>query len=181
MSIEEQIIALQNEIGPSNPVKGRKMKEVAIRFQKHFLMEQRFDSKQFTDWLETEPLLSGYATNHSMARDRLDAAGHRDDMAIPFEIVRVAKSQWKLRAPEELLLSGDVPKTVVKFLQELEREIIGSLQACDLNGKPLDLQKDLLMLYGRFKSVKEHWMLNAKEMQDVTNLLRDIRTPSLNE
>ena len=165
MTIRQQVANLRNEIGKPSPVKGRKVKQIAIRFQQHFL-DREFTSQEFADWMEPEPGMSGYASNHSMARDRLDAAGHRDDMVVPFEIVRVAKSIWKIRPPERLLLSGDLSQELGKFIEKQERRIISALQACDIEGKPESMQKDLLLVYNQFKAAKGHLQLSAGSMQE---------------
>jgi hypothetical protein len=166
MSIQRQIDTIKEEIGKPRSTRGRKVRDAAIRFEEHF-RDQEFNSSQFQEWLNTEPDLNRLVASPSLARERLQAAGYRDDMPRPFKITHTAKSAWKLEPPEQIIFSGQIPEEIVAHFKKTERKLQKALQAIDLDDQDRFKQFTIVVFYREFKRCKELALVGVSGMQDV--------------
>lgn len=167
----QQVENLKNEIGKPSPVRGRKVRAAAIRFQEHF--EWRvFTSGEFNEWAAGEDVLAPLmAANASLARRRLQAAGFRDDMPQPFEIIRIGRSGFQLRPPQEYITSGDIPQAVVDYIKKVERKMQKALQACDLDAQDPFSRFAIVQLYRQYKGAKTMTLSALSIMQETIDSL----------
>jgi hypothetical protein len=164
MNIQKRLDALKQEVGKPRLTRGAKVKAVAIQFEELF-RKTSFNSEEFSEWQKKHPVLANLSP--SSARERLQAAGYRDDMPHSFEIIRIAKSQWKLRPVEDLIFSGDISKFLISAFKKTENKLQKTLQACDLDSQNLLQRFTIVSTYRQFKHMKEMMLLQASAINDL--------------
>lgn len=173
--LSRQLENLKTEIGKPRPNRGAKVKAAAVHFQEFFEW-RKFSAAEFRDWMKTEEALAPFcnpvsAGRESQARERLQAAGFRDDMPQPFEIIRIGKSSFQLRPPQEYVTSGDIPQAVVDYINKIERKMQKALQACDLDEQDKLSQFAIVQLYAQFKRSKRLALESLGGMQETIDSL----------
>jgi hypothetical protein len=166
----KRLQTLIEEAGRPRPTRGRKVREAAIHFEEKF-RDRAFSAQEFIEWMRTEPTLEHFYDNPSLARKRLDTAGHRDDMPMPFQIVRKAKRTWAVQPVEKAILSSQIPAAFHKYFKKQETKLYHSLQACNWAEQDRTHQHTAWMIVLQYRNLQSMAFVALSGMQEIVSAL----------
>jgi hypothetical protein len=163
-------------------LRGRKVREAAIHFEKHF-RDRQFTAEEFDEWKKTEPTLADYP-NGTTARHALGQAGKRGDMPRTFQIVRTDSQRWTLVSIEELILSEHLPDQMRKCFSKWYTEVTHWLQAGDWASLDPARQHMAWVSVMHYKNLQNMVLVGLDGMADIRESLKspteEFRPPDTN-